>query len=120
MLTLFGKFCRKLRIDRGELLKDMADKLGVTPSYLSAVETGIRNVPKDWFEKISSIYALNEKDRAALHNAIHNSQLTIKFNLKELKNDEKELVLAFARELKSLNDEDKKRIQSILNLNRGG
>ena len=38
MLTSLGKFLRKLRIDRGEILKDMADKLGVTVSFLSAVE----------------------------------------------------------------------------------
>ncbi|KHF28295.1 Helix-turn-helix domain protein [Anoxybacillus sp. BCO1] len=51
MLTEFGRFCRKLRIDNGELLKHMADKLGVTSSYLSAVENGKRNVPQDWVEK---------------------------------------------------------------------
>jgi transcriptional regulator with XRE-family HTH domain len=45
MLTEFGQYLRKIRIDCGDLLKDMADKLGVTSSYLSAVETGKRNVP---------------------------------------------------------------------------
>jgi transcriptional regulator with XRE-family HTH domain len=120
MLTRFGKFCRKLRIDRGELLKDMAEKLGVTPSFLSAVETGIKNVPKDWFEKITKVYSLNEKEKEELYDAIQNSQLTVKFSLKELKPDEQDLVLAFARELKSLNDESKKRIQSILFQNKGG
>ena len=40
MLTALGKFLRKLRIDNGEILKDMADKLGVTASFLSAVENG--------------------------------------------------------------------------------
>jgi transcriptional regulator with XRE-family HTH domain len=119
MLTQFGKFCRKLRIDRGELLKDMADKLGVTPSYLSAVETGNRNVPQDWFDKISIHYTLSAQERAELKEAIHNSQLTIKFNLAKMRDDEKDLVLAFARELKGLNDEDKKKIQSILNQTRG-
>ena len=38
MLTNFGKALRKLRIDNNELLKDMALKLEVTVSYLSAVE----------------------------------------------------------------------------------
>lgn len=45
-LTEFGKFSRKLRIDNGELLKDMAIKLNVTVSYLSAVEIGKRNIPE--------------------------------------------------------------------------
>ena len=40
MLSEFGKFSRKLRIDRDELLIDMAKKLGVKPAFLSAVEFG--------------------------------------------------------------------------------
>ena len=40
MLTSLGKFLRKIRIDNDEYLKDMADKLGVTVSFLSAVENG--------------------------------------------------------------------------------
>ena len=50
-LTEFGKFSRKLRIDNGELLKDMAIKLNVTVSYLSAVEIGKRNIPEKWEEE---------------------------------------------------------------------
>lgn len=33
MVNNFGKFCRKLRIDRGELLADMAKKLGVSSAF---------------------------------------------------------------------------------------
>ena len=33
MLTAFGKEVRKIRLDRGELLKTMADSLGVKSSY---------------------------------------------------------------------------------------
>ena len=40
MANNFGKFCRKLRIDRGEILADMAKKLGVSSAFLSKVETG--------------------------------------------------------------------------------
>ncbi len=46
-VTEFGKFSRKLRIENDELLRDMANKLGVTASYLSAVEIGKRNIPKN-------------------------------------------------------------------------
>jgi len=114
MLTLFGKFCRKLRIDNGELLKDMADKLGVTSSYLSAVETGKRNVPAEWSVKLTNLYSLSRTESAALNEAIHESQLSIKFDLNEMRKDERNLVLAFARKLDGLDDDDKKQIQSIL------
>ena len=40
MITAFGKFLRILRMDNGEILKTMAEKLEVTSSFLSAVENG--------------------------------------------------------------------------------
>jgi transcriptional regulator with XRE-family HTH domain len=53
MLTPLGKALRKLRIDRGWLLKDMADGAGVTPSFLSGVETGRKSAPTGLVSKIS-------------------------------------------------------------------
>lgn len=40
MVNNFGKFCRKLRIDRSERLFDMAKELGVSSAFLSKVENG--------------------------------------------------------------------------------
>lgn len=114
MLTQFGVFCRKLRIDNGELLKSMADKLGVTSSYLSAVETGRRSVPHEWLQKITSLYSLRAEEAAALGSAIANSQLTIKIDLKGSNDSDKNLAMAFAREFKELNEDDKSKILNIL------
>ena len=58
-VTEFGKFSRKLRIENDELLRDMANKLGVTASYLSAVEIGKRNIPKKWEHIIVNAYQLD-------------------------------------------------------------
>jgi transcriptional regulator with XRE-family HTH domain len=46
MLTQLGIFLRKLRLDRGEILKDMAIKLNVSSSFLSAVENGKKRIPQ--------------------------------------------------------------------------
>lgn len=61
MITNFGKFCRKLRIDTNEVMNDMAVKLGVTASYLSAIENGKRSIPTDWAEQIAGHYELTEE-----------------------------------------------------------
>ena len=47
-MTPFGEKLRKLRAKRGVTLKDMAGALGVTPTYLSALEHGKRGRPT-WF-----------------------------------------------------------------------
>ena len=57
MLTSIGRFLRKLRIDNGEILKDMAEALGVSSAFLSAVENGKKKMPEGWIEKLKSIYS---------------------------------------------------------------
>ena len=42
-MTPFGKRLRTLREERGILLKDMAADLGVSATYLSALEHGRRS-----------------------------------------------------------------------------
>jgi transcriptional regulator with XRE-family HTH domain len=96
----------------------MADKLRVTSSYLSAVEIGKRNIPSDWHEKISDFYALNAVAKSALLNAIQESQLTIKFELNKMDRSDRDLVMAFARELKDLGDDDRLKLQNIFNKNK--
>lgn len=44
-MTPFGARLRELRAARGVALKDMAAALGVTPTYLSALEHGRRGRP---------------------------------------------------------------------------
>lgn len=44
-MTPFGRRVRDLRATRGVTLTEMAHALGVTPTYLSALETGKRGRP---------------------------------------------------------------------------
>jgi transcriptional regulator with XRE-family HTH domain len=78
MVTNFGKFCRKLRIDNDELLKDMACKLSVTPSYLSAIEKGKRKVPVEWEQKIAELYPLDSNQLIELCTVSTLNELTDK------------------------------------------
>jgi transcriptional regulator with XRE-family HTH domain len=44
-MTPFGAKLRAMRKERGVLLKDMAEEIGVSPTYLSALEHGRRGRP---------------------------------------------------------------------------
>jgi transcriptional regulator with XRE-family HTH domain len=44
-MTPFGDRMRKLRMERGVTLKDMAEAIGVSSAYLSALEHGKRGRP---------------------------------------------------------------------------
>lgn len=55
-LTLFGKAVRKARIDANETLVSMASELGISPAYLSGMETGRKNIPVEWVVKIANFF----------------------------------------------------------------
>lgn len=56
-LTDFGKAIRKARIDTGETLGSMADAIGVTPSFLSSIETGRKKVPDGLVAQVETFFA---------------------------------------------------------------
>jgi len=113
MLTNFGKALRKMRIDHGEFLKDMAAKLNVTVAYLSAVENGKREVPDEWLGKLSDKYDLTQDERKELQRYAYEEKESLKIDFSGIEQEEKELALAFARSFKDLSDDDKKVMQRI-------
>ncbi|WP_296228608.1 helix-turn-helix domain-containing protein [Ralstonia sp. UBA689] len=58
-LTEFGKTVRKARIDTGQTLLSMAQELGVTASFLSAMETGRKKISAEWVTRITGFFDLH-------------------------------------------------------------
>lgn len=114
MLTSFGKTLRKLRIDNEELLKDMALKLGVTLAYLSAVETGKREIPDTWVSIIAREYALNYEEEQELQEKADLSKKVIKLDVGNLDDEAKRMVVLFAKRFKDLSQGQIFRINKIL------
>jgi transcriptional regulator with XRE-family HTH domain len=114
MVTDFGKICRKIRIDNGEVLKDMAAKLNVTTAYLSAVEIGKRNVPQGWIELIKNEYRISDKQYQQLQDSLYEIKKYVKIDLEQQSEVDRELILEFHKNLKNLNDREKLDILSIL------
>lgn len=113
-ITAFGKFCRSLRIERGELLRDMAEHLNVSAAYLSAVEIGKRKIPGDWRAKIVAQYELNDDYKRRLDQAIELSLQEIKINLQDSNDQQREVALAFARKIESLDQAALKKIMNVI------
>lgn len=112
--TKFGKFVRKLRIDRCEYLKDMADKLNVKSSFLSMVETGVKSIPASWPESIISIYSLNEAEQKELNEAVEDSKNSIKINLKNASDLKRQTSIVFARSFDEMSPETAQKILELL------
>jgi transcriptional regulator with XRE-family HTH domain len=114
MLTSLGKFLRKIRIDNDEYLKDMADRLQVTVSFLSAVENGKKKMPSTWNRKICSLYKLNEKQIQEFTRAIAESEEKIELNIKDLDIKNQCLAVSFARKLSDLSDHKLDELMKIM------
>ena len=115
MLTEFGKTLRKMRIERNEILKDMADKLAMTSSYLSAIECGKRNIPINFITKLAETYQLTNDEIADLHKAEDVSRECVKINLSGNESQKRDLALQFARKFDDIDEETAKTILRFLN-----
>ena len=113
-LTQLGKFLRKLRIDRGELLRTMAEKLGISMSFLSSVENGKKNMPTEWITKIPDLYQFNNTQKSEFDQAVAESEKGIGLKFEGLSEENKRISVAFARKIKTLSPEAQKAIQDLL------
>lgn len=118
MITALGKELRRMRIDSGELLKDMADKLKITPSYLSSIENGKRKPTRDFIDKVVIMYNLTNPQKKILEIAYFETIDEISIFTDNVSNEKKELGLVFARKFNSLDSEQMKSIAMILNKNK--
>ena len=115
MINELGKELRKLRIDKGEVLKNMADNLHITSAYLSAIECGKRDIP-DWFiPRLEQTYNLNEEQINTFKEAYDKSLKSIELNFINASEEQREIALKFARTFKDMDTERLKAFQDFLN-----
>lgn len=114
MLTQLGKFLRKIRIDRGELLKDMADNLGMSSSMLSSIENNNRKPPGDFVSRVERAYRLTAEQAEDLARAAMASVDSVAIDMKHLSAGDQELAFSFARRFSDLDAESKQSIMAIL------
>jgi len=81
MALRIGKILKKIRIDHDEVLADMAKKLKISTSYLSAIETGKRPLPKGFLAKLRKLYAVPDEVMTALVEADAESLLRMEVEL---------------------------------------
>ena len=103
--TSYGKFLKRLRVDTGDTLSVMAQKLAVSVSLLSSVESGAREIPPERSDKIRTVYRLDAAASDALLKAecetLHKS-ISISLGAHENDEDFKKAAIAISRDLQEL------------------
>ena len=112
--TKFGEFMRLLRVKHHEVMGDMAKVLDVKTPFLSAVETGKKNVPTDWIDKLVEHYSLSEFEKRKLENAIEESRTQYKIMAQNASVNQRRVAMQFARSFDDIDDETALKIMKLL------
>ena len=111
-MTELQKFLKTLRIVHEENLRDMAQNLGVSASFLSAVEHGKKAVPPKLEDLIVEKYNLKENRQYTFKKLCGASRKTI---IIKTKTERSRKILAFiAKEIDSLDPNQIAAIEKIL------
>lgn len=113
-VTRLGRFCRKLRVDNNELLYDMAHRIGVSSAFLSQVENGKKKPPKDMLRKLVENYKLSQEQIKELETSVFEASNQESIDISDYDESEKELMLSFARSLKSFNKREIEKIKELI------
>lgn len=113
MITKLGKELRKLRIDRGLRLYDMAESIGISTAMLSAVETGRKAAPDDLVNRLAKKYKEVASRQADLERLADMTKKEVRMALDSRENAT-ELAVAFARRFRELTDEQIVQVKEVL------
>ena len=115
--TEYGKYLKKLRIDKDKTLAAMAKDMGIAPSYLSAIESGERVITVDFTEKISEKYSLDDTAKDELRELelkTPRNAVQLDFKKSGSTEEQKNLAILFAQKYAGLSAEQIEKIRAVL------
>jgi HTH-type transcriptional regulator, competence development regulator len=110
--TRFGKEVRKLRLESGETMADLARAIGKSAAFLSSVETGKKAVPRTLVEDLVRYYGLDEVSAEQLYSLAQVRQGI--YRLSPRSENAASVVAALEKKMDSLNEDQTERILNIL------
>ena len=117
MVSEYGKTLRKIRIDKGLTMAQMAKAVGITSAYLSTIERGSRKIPKNLTQNVISHYKLSKEHVTELQKAEYLIMDSFEIELSDVDLDKKTLVFSIAKNLKNMTCEQVAMIKNIVEEN---
>ena len=112
--TKLGDLLKNFRIENGMLLKEMAGKLHVESSLLSAVECGKKKFPNVWYERFEKNLGFNDEQMKNLKEAVAETSKTLELNFTNSNSVNQRLAVCFARNFDYIDENTAKKICNIL------
>jgi transcriptional regulator with XRE-family HTH domain len=112
MLTPFGIAVRKLRLDKGMRLLDLARCISRSAAFVSAIETGRKPIPDAYVVMVARAMELTATEIRELRSAADRTKKEVL--VEELPEDQRELVAAFARKIDELPSDMMAKLKKIV------
>lgn len=111
----YGRVVRKLRIDQDMNLRQMAEKVGLSSAFISAIEKGDKPAPKHLVDKVIQCLGLPSggQQQRDLEEAIMLDRGYVTVSLVGASAQAKDVALRFARSLEHLDDKQLSEVLSI-------
>ena len=117
-MTDIAKFLRKLRIESEENLGDMAERLGLSAAYLSAIENDKRTAPEDMKERLFKAYNLPEEQRLEFARLVAESRKKVEIGLAAIQRENLpeyvDTAVLFAHDLAQMNRTQLAEVKELL------
>ncbi len=114
MISKFGLYIRKIREKENDSLRQMAIKLGISATFLSAMEVGRKQIPLEYVEKIKGIYDLTEEQVMELEDSIYETNERLPIELALMNDAQKDVSLMFARRIKTADENLLRKLKEAL------
>ena len=114
MYSEFGIELKKMLIERGIRIYDLAKRLNVSSAFVSSVITGKKNVPDGWVDQLKDILILTKEQYDLLLEKAEKSRDVYKIDVTRCNQLQKNTLYAFQRNLEDLDEETLKKLNEIL------
>lgn len=114
MTTQLGKELKKLRIDLGITLMEMANQIKVSAAFLSSIETGRKRVPDHFLDTLASNFEAVAQQRSKYEVLINQARQDVRLTFNGSNKVDAELATALARRFGSLSPEEKEQLMRIV------
>ncbi len=114
-VTQLGRFLRKVRIDRGQRLNDMAEEMEMSVAQLSAIELGKRSISAKVKQRLITFYSEFCSGEEEVGRLVDVSQPSFKEDFEDTDDLRRELFVSFARSYKALPEDQARQWLDELN-----
>ncbi len=95
-------------------LRKMANDLGISPAFLSAVENGKKKMPDSWFALVPDTYDLSDSEVNEFKDIAYESFDTVELNIAKASENNKKLAIRFARRFDDIDEKTSEELLEIL------